>query len=98
MSFKRSFELQQIPEQTSFELSFSGWDRHFHDCAEVLVNGTSLGVKAWSPYCWTGLTALLHEGDNQVEIKVTNTLIGLLEGKYFDYEQHAVKPIQHRKG
>jgi hypothetical protein len=97
-AFKRSFELAQLPEQSSFELSLDGWDSYFHDCAELLINGTSLGVQTWSPYRWEGQTALLHEGTNQIEIKITNTLIGLLEGKYFDYEQHAVKPIQHRKG
>jgi hypothetical protein len=97
-SFNKTFDLTQAPEAASFELSFNGWDRHFHDCAEVIVNGTSLGVCTWSPYRWSGSTSLLREGDNRVEVKVTNTLIGLLEGKYFDYEEHAVKLIQDRKG
>jgi hypothetical protein len=81
-----------------FELTFHGWDPLFHDCAEVLVNGTSLGTRAWSPYRWTGNASVLNGRENRIEVKVTNTLIGLLEGKYFDYAEHAVKPIQDRKG
>ncbi|SFK67410.1 hypothetical protein SAMN03159341_10132 [Paenibacillus sp. 1_12] len=97
-SFTRSLSVTPLSDAASFELSFDGWDRHFHDCAEVFVNGTSLGVCTWSPYIWEGPASLLREADNHVEVKVTNTLIGLLEGKYFDYEEHAVKLITQRKG
>ncbi|MEK3721066.1 glycosyl hydrolase [Paenibacillus sp. FSL H8-0034] len=97
-SFTQHVEVTPSTDAASFELTFAGWDPHFHDCAEVLVNGTSLGVCTWSPYSWEGPATLLREADNHIEVKVTNTLIGLLEGKYFDYEEHAVKLISQRKG
>jgi hypothetical protein len=92
-SFARTVKLQRTPEAPRFELSFRGWDDELHDCAEVLVNGRSLGVRPWTPYRWSGDSALLRKGDNRVEVRVTNTLIGMLEGKYFDYAAHAVKPV-----
>jgi len=94
LSFKRTFELSTLPQESSFELIFSGWDSHFHDCAEIRVNGQSLGVRTWLPYRWTGNTEWLRVGTNTVEIIVTNTLSGLLEGKYFDYDEHVSKPVK----
>lgn len=94
MSVKRTFECRAVEEKGSdqFELSFT--DFRLQDVIEVLVNGQSLGIRAWSPYCWAGSTSLLREGDNDVEVKVTGTLIGLLEGTYFDQEQHAAVDVR----
>ncbi|MFD1674049.1 glycosyl hydrolase [Alicyclobacillus fodiniaquatilis] len=88
LSFKRSFSLEHLPANPCFTLDFSDWDPHFHDCAEVIINGQSLGVRPWSPYRWRGDTNLLRSGDNLIEVQVTNTLVGMLEGKYFDYANH----------
>jgi hypothetical protein len=46
--------------------------------AEVLINGTSAGVRIWSPYVFD-LTGLLTPGDNDLEVLVFNTL-----GPYMD--------------
>jgi hypothetical protein len=64
-----------------------------HDSVEVLVNGQSLGVRPWSPFVWGGSAVHLREGGNELEVRVTGTLIGLLEGKYFDYREHRVVDI-----
>jgi hypothetical protein len=88
LAFTRIIHLDSVPEETYFELFFEDLDKNFHDCMEVFVNGRRLGVKAWTPYQWKGKSEILHTGENVVEVKVTNTLIGLLEGKYFDYEEH----------
>jgi len=72
-------------------------DKHIHDCIEVLVNGRSLGVKAWTPYQWEGASQILHQGDNELEVRITNTLIGLLEGKYFDYQEHQLREVTSLK-
>jgi hypothetical protein len=49
------------------------------DVLELAVNGVPRGVCPWPPYrC--DLTGALKEGVNLVELKVTNTLINLLEG------------------
>lgn len=58
-----------------------------------MINGTSLGVRAWSPYDWAGQTDILSSGNNQVEIKVTNTLAGMLEGSFFDSHTHELKNV-----
>ncbi|MFB3168628.1 glycosyl hydrolase [Neobacillus sp. 179-C4.2 HS] len=88
LAFTRIIHLDSVPEEAYFELFFNDLDRNFHDCMDVFVNGHRLGVKAWTPYQWKGKSEILHTGENVVEVKVTNTLIGLLEGKYFDYEEH----------
>jgi hypothetical protein len=93
MSFSRELKLERLPAEDSFELVFEGLDSEFHDVAEVLVNGVSLGARTWMPYHFRGQTSMLTEGTNHIEVRVTNTLIGLLEGKYFDYAKHELKPV-----
>lgn len=36
---------------------------------------------------------ILKKGTNKVEICRTNTLVGMLDGTWFDYEQHCLKQI-----
>jgi hypothetical protein len=52
--------------------------------AEVLVNGGSRGVRIWSPYTFD-LTEHLSPGENELEVRVFNTL-----GPYLD----AVSPTR----
>ncbi|GGG25549.1 glycosyl hydrolase [Paenibacillus abyssi] len=93
LTFKRKVTLAMIPVSREFVVRFTDWDADFHDCAEVFVNGHSLGVQPWTPYEWKGSSSLLAEGENIIEVKVTNTLIGMLEGKYFDYESHSLEEV-----
>jgi len=37
----------------------------------------------------------LRPGDNDIEVRITNTLIGLLEGTYFDSEHHRLQDAGH---
>jgi hypothetical protein len=90
-SFRKSFELDELPEADRLALSFRDWAPH--DPVEVLLNGESLGVRLWSPYTWEADASLLRQGVNELEVRVTSTLIGLLEGKYFDYIQHKVESV-----
>jgi Glycosyl hydrolases family 2, sugar binding domain len=48
------------------------------DVAEVWVNGQKVGVRLWNPYEFD-LTSFLHAGENTVTVKITNTLINVLE-------------------
>jgi hypothetical protein len=41
-------------------------------CVEVTLNGQACGVRTWEPYT-VGLTGMLRAGENQLELKVTNT-------------------------
>jgi hypothetical protein len=91
LSFQRTVLLDEAPEPDRFRITFPDWD--VHDAVEVLVNGQSLGVRPWSPFHWEGASALLCQGPNKLEVRVTGTLIGLLEGKYFDYTEHRVIPV-----
>jgi hypothetical protein len=97
LSFTRRINLERLAEEEDFVLRFTDLDPDVHDCMEVLVNGQSLGVRAWTPYEWEGKSSVLHSGENQLEIKVTNTLIGLLEGKYFDYREHKLHEVSGLK-
>lgn len=94
LSYSRSFHLGQLPETAQFELEFSDWDIHFHDCCEVFINGVSLGVRPWTPYRWQGETQWLRAGANELEVVVTGTLAAMLDGNVFDYASHTVQPVQ----
>ena len=63
------------------------------DCMEVLVNGRSLDVRAFTPYRWKVPEGVLAEGENRLELRVTNTLANMLDGTYFDYEKHEIVRI-----
>jgi hypothetical protein len=93
LSFTREISLETLPDEELFALVPEGWDEHLHDCVEVLVNGSSLGVCCWSPYHWQGESALLREGVNLIEVRVTNTLSGMLEGSYFDERTHQIVSV-----
>lgn len=87
------FELDEMSPGETFEFAFSGLDPDLHDCLEVLLNGVSLGAKAWTPYLWRGSRELLRPGQNRLEVRLSNTLSGMLEGKYFDYQTHKLVNI-----
>jgi hypothetical protein len=93
LCFTREVSIETVPHERLFELVLRGWDQRIHDCVEILVNGHSLGVCCWSPYHWGGESNILHEGRNTIEIRVTNTLNGMLEGSYFDEDSHRIVPV-----
>lgn len=96
MRYRRTFmySAPAIQNTDKFELTFD--DFRIQDVVELRVNGHSLGVRAWSPYQWTGSTSILKDGENEIEVSVTGTLIGLLEGAYFDQEEHALRNVKER--
>ncbi|HEX6554772.1 MAG TPA: hypothetical protein VF026_18545 [Ktedonobacteraceae bacterium] len=93
LCFAREVSIETVPHERMFELTLRGWDQRIHDCVEILVNGHSLGVCCWSPYHWGGACDVLREGRNTIEIRVTNTLNGMLEGSYFDEDSHRIVPV-----
>lgn len=93
LCFTREIALDMLPREKTFALEFREWDRSLQDCVEVLVNGHSLGTCCWSPYRWQGESALLREGSNTIELRLTNTLSGMLEGTYFDASAHQIVPV-----
>lgn len=61
-------------------------DVWLQDCAELFLNGRSMGVKAWAPYEWDILEETQKKGENQITLKITGAMEGLFEGQYFDRE------------
>ncbi|HEX7058200.1 MAG TPA: glycosyl hydrolase [Bacilli bacterium] len=90
VAYRRSFTLDRLPREPLFDLRFAKGDEVLHDTLEVRINGQPLGVRAWTPYCWRGDSSILREGENMLEVRVARSLCGLLEGKKFDYDAHAL--------
>ena len=62
-----------------FDIDSMGTDPIFdlgevYDICELIVNGTSCGVKWYGERIYDNVAPLLHPGDNTIEIKVTTTL------------------------
>nr|WP_295683387.1 glycosyl hydrolase [uncultured Lachnoclostridium sp.] len=91
-SFYTNFKLDQLFDHGNIKL-IPDFAKEAVDCIELLVNGTSLGVKAFAPYEWLCPFALLRH-ENEVEIRVTNTLLPMLEGSYFDYKRHKTVKVE----
>ncbi len=54
------------------------------DLLEVIINGKQVGLCTWHPY-EMDITDFIKPGKNKITLKVTNTLINLLEGKEKPY-------------
>jgi hypothetical protein len=75
LRFQTSFALTpaQAQEPLFLDLGLVG------DIAEVALNGTTLGSRAWAPYVWT-IGHACRAGDNQLDVWVTNSMANRLEG------------------
>jgi hypothetical protein len=49
------------------------------DVLDVSINGSESRIAPWHPYR-LDVTDLLHTGENEIELRVTNTLLNILEG------------------
>lgn len=64
-----------------------------HDVAQVRLNGKALGI-AWKPPYRFDLGALLHPGDNQLEVEVTN----LWKNRLIGDAQPGAQSVTHVSG
>ncbi len=55
------------------------------------MNGVHLGARSWAEYGWEVPDEAIRQGENQLTLKVANTMSGLMEGQYFDQEAHCYK-------
>jgi hypothetical protein len=94
LSFKRKLKMATLSEETEITMMFDHLDNNLHDCIELILNGQTLGVRPWSPYQWKGNRNLIKQGENEIEVKIVNTLVGMLDGKYFDYDHHQLLDIK----
>lgn len=83
MEYTGSFAAQKTSGLVELRL-----DKQIYECVELIVNGESLGVRAFTPYAWQIDGEKLRDGENDLVIRVTNTLANMLDGRYFDYDSH----------
>jgi len=84
--YKKMFKLNTDSIENVLELSIK--DTFFQDVLEMFVNGHSAGIRAWLPYNYRVYKSCLKPGMNEIELRVSTTLLGLFEGQYFDYHEH----------
>ncbi|NMA96449.1 MAG: hypothetical protein GX974_10450, partial [Clostridiales bacterium] len=65
----------------------------FQDTVKAYINGRYIGTCAWNPYSWKVDRSWLNEGENEIQLNISTTLIGLFEGQYFDYNKHSYVDI-----
>lgn len=63
-------------------------DTGIEDVITLYFNGHDAGTRAWSPYRWIIDGNWIKLGENEVELHITNTMIRLFEGQYFDSSRH----------
>ena len=94
--FNTVFSVKKNEMKEKYKITLDIGD-DIHDVIEILINGKSLGTRAFAPNCWYGDTKGLNEGENEVCINVTNTLSNMLDGTYFDYNKHCLIEIDLMK-
>lgn len=90
-TFQTKLNLTEIPE-CEFVVIKPEFSETVADSIEILVNGESIGVKAFAPYEWLCPVKLLAL-NNLIELKITNTLSGMFENSYFNYESHKLMKL-----
>lgn len=81
VSYTRDIDFKTLPRTARFKIDLDECiAKNLADIVEITINGQSLGVRAWTPYCWTGKTADLKQGKNRVVFRITNTLEKMLTG------------------
>ena len=75
LRFGTSFMLSpaQIQQPLFLDLGYVG------DIAEVILNDTTVGSRAWGSYVWR-IDQFCQAGDNRLEVLVTNSMANRLEG------------------
>ncbi|MBW3592550.1 MAG: hypothetical protein KY396_02555, partial [Actinobacteria bacterium] len=74
--YRRRFDLTPEAAYAGLVLEADAGD----DALEVVVNGTSAGVRLWPPYS-VDVGALVRPGENELELRVANTPVNLLEAQ-----------------
>lgn len=88
MTFEGTFDSEPVQGLAELQL-----DKKVYDCVELEVNGESLGVRVFTPYRWFIDGSKLKQGQNSFTLRVTNTLANMLDGRYFDYDNHTLIEI-----
>ncbi|HPP08670.1 MAG TPA: glycosyl hydrolase [bacterium] len=74
--YKTIFHIPEIEQKTRYFISFE----KLFDIAEIEINGKNIGNVLWNPK-ELEITGAIKKGENQISIKVTNSIYNMLEGK-----------------
>ena len=94
VSYTRDIDIKTLPQTPRFKIDLERTVKNLGDIVEITINGQSLGVRAWAPYCWTGKTAHLKQGKNRVVFRITNTLEKLLTGMTYQPKTRKMIPVE----
>lgn len=72
--YRSEFELSEI--DTRYFLCLDD----LFDIAEIRINGNNVGKILWKPYEFE-ITSFIKKGKNNLELRITNSIFNLLEGK-----------------
>jgi hypothetical protein len=67
-------------------LALNAGEERFLDCAEVSLEGRSLGVRCWPPFRWALPEELRGVGEVTVRLEITTSAGAAIEGKRFDMD------------
>ncbi len=90
--FSKALNLNDREVNEITDISFD-FDNDRYECIEVIVNEQTLGVRAFTPYIYGIEKGILKNGENEIIIKVANSLANMLDGTYFDYKNHKLIKI-----
>ena len=75
-SYKKTIDLQEMTPGKRIILCVE----KMRDIAEFFVNDENVGTKAWAPYT-VDITNSIKSGKNDIEIRITNTMANMIQGK-----------------
>lgn len=87
MSYRRRVVFPKLRAGDTIALPDAGMG----DIVELTLAGIELGACAWSPHRWTLPRNL--QGETEVELRVTNTLLPYLEGQQWDTANHQPRDV-----
>jgi len=74
--YRTSFHIPELDQKARYFFSFE----NLSDIAEIEINGKIIGNVLWNPK-ELEITGAIKKGENQISIKVTNSIYNMLEGK-----------------
>lgn len=77
--YSMDIEINSLDANSIYEFCID--DKAFQESATLYVNGNNAGAVCWSPYVWHVCGAKLRQGCNNVQLHVSNTLLGLFDGQ-----------------
>jgi len=94
VAYTKDIQFAKKYPENQFSLSLDKELKDFSDIMEIIVNGHSLGVRAWAPYTFTGETSWLKPTRNRVVVRLTNTLSRMITGQEFRPRPHRMMPVR----